>query len=57
MHFYLSHFGGIDVAVQLWLVGEQAKSASAGYCLDAVIYSQLLEDMGHVTFDGIQGNH
>ncbi len=41
----------------LWFVEEQAKSVRPCYRLYAVTDSQFLEDMGHMAFDGIQGDH
>ncbi len=38
-------------------IGEQAKCTCSRYRLDAVMHSHFLEDMGHMTFDGIQGDH
>src|SRR5579863_555323 len=38
-------------------IGEQAESAGPCHCLYAVINTQFLKDMGHMTFDGIEGNH
>src|SRR5260221_7978119 len=41
----------------LEFIGEQVQGTSPCYRLDAVMHPQFLEDMGHMTFDGIQGDH
>src|SRR5712692_2666520 len=44
-------------ASHLWFIREQAESTGARHRLNAVIHPQFLEDVGHMAFDGIQGNH
>ena len=48
---------GMRDGASLWFIREQAQGASPCYRLDAVMHPQFLKDMGHMTFDGIQGDH
>src|SRR5690348_9104975 len=41
----------------LCFIEEQAEGMSPCYRLDAVMHPQFLKDMGHMTFDSVQGDH